>query len=79
MTSDVLGSVVDSINVMVGEIGDLIKDVRQAAHQVSASASEMIVSMEADRTARAQAQAREAMRRERCDGGADPLGAARGR
>jgi methyl-accepting chemotaxis protein len=60
VTSDVLGNVVDSINVMVDEIGTVIKDVRQAAHQVTLSANEMIVSMEQMGGA-AQVQAREAM------------------
>ena len=60
VTSDVLGSVVDAINVMVSEIGHLLVDVRQAAHHVSASASEMIVSMAQIETG-ARAQARDAM------------------
>ena len=54
VTSDILGSVVDAINVMVDELGALIKDVRQSAPQVSGSANDLI-------TAGAQAQSREAM------------------
>jgi len=60
VTSDVLGSVVDAINVMVSEIGNLLLDVRQAAQQVSGSASEMIVSMAQIETG-ARAQSRDAM------------------
>jgi methyl-accepting chemotaxis protein len=60
VTSDVLGSVVDAINVMVEELGTIIKDVRQAAQQVAGNASEMIVATEQMATG-AQAQAREAM------------------
>jgi methyl-accepting chemotaxis protein len=59
VTSDVLGSVVDAINVMVGELGTIIEDVRQAAQQVSANANEMMTGM--DQTAHgAQVQARDA-------------------
>jgi methyl-accepting chemotaxis protein len=59
VTSDVLGSVVDSINVMVDELATVIADVRQAAHQVSASANEMSGTM--DQTASgAQTQSRDA-------------------
>ncbi|HVT59231.1 MAG TPA: methyl-accepting chemotaxis protein [Thermoanaerobaculia bacterium] len=42
VTADVLGSVVDSINVMVEEIGEILAGVRQAADTVSAAAREMI-------------------------------------
>ncbi|PYM98061.1 MAG: hypothetical protein DME08_08755 [Candidatus Rokuibacteriota bacterium] len=42
VTSDILGSVVDAINVMVDELGALIKDVRQSAPQVSGSANDLI-------------------------------------
>jgi methyl-accepting chemotaxis protein len=59
VTSDVLGNVVDAINLMVAEIGSIIADVRVAAMQVSVSANQMT-----DSTGRmaqgAQAQAREA-------------------
>src|SRR6266478_9251391 len=41
VTSDVLGNVVDAINVMVGEIGAIMADVRGAALQVAAGASQM--------------------------------------
>src|SRR2546428_11153077 len=60
VTSDVLGSVVDAINVMVGELGAIIRDVREAAQQVSASANEMIGAME-QTAAGAQTQSREAV------------------
>src|SRR5688572_27979078 len=42
VTPDVLGNVVDSINVMVEEIASTLGDVRHAALQVAASASDMI-------------------------------------
>jgi len=60
VTSDILGSVVDSINVMVDELSVLIKDVRQSARHVSGSANDLIVTMD-QMTAGAQAQSREAM------------------
>jgi methyl-accepting chemotaxis protein len=60
VTSDVLGSVVDSINVMVAEIAAILVEVRQAAIHVSGSANEMIVSMGQIETG-ARAQARDAM------------------
>jgi len=59
VTSDVLGNVVDAINLMVAEIGSIIADVRVAAMHVSVGANQMT-----DSTSRmaqgAQAQAREA-------------------
>lgn len=59
VTSDVLGNVVDAINLMIAEIGSIIADVRVAAMHVSVSANQMT-----DSTSRmaqgAQAQAREA-------------------
>ncbi|MGH7318374.1 MAG: methyl-accepting chemotaxis protein [Candidatus Rokuibacteriota bacterium] len=60
VTSDVLGNVVDAINMMVGEIATILADVRQAALRVAASSSEMIVAAGQTATG-AQAQAREAM------------------
>lgn len=60
VTSDVLGSVVDAINVMVDEIGVILTDVRHAAQQVSGGANEMIVAM-GQIASGAQAQSREAM------------------
>src|SRR5213593_4481558 len=60
VTSDVLGSVVDAINVMVGELAIIINDVRDAAHQVLTSATEMIGAMEAT-AGGAQTQSREAV------------------
>ena len=70
VTSDVLGSVVDSINVMVGEIATILVEVRQAALHVSGSANDMIVSMGQIETG-ARAQARDAMQ---ATGTAEQLG-----
>jgi methyl-accepting chemotaxis protein len=42
VTSDVLGNVVDSINVMVEEIAALLADVRHAALRVAANANDML-------------------------------------
>ncbi len=61
VTSDVLGNVVDAINVMVAEIGATMADVRGAALQVAAGASQMTDSS-GRMTEGAQAQAREAGR-----------------
>lgn len=58
VTPDVLGNVVDAINVMVEEIGTLLGDVRQAAQRVAQSAEEMI-GVTSQMTEGAQAQARE--------------------
>ena len=60
VTSDVLGSVVDAINVMVGELATIIDDVRDAAQQVLANANEMIDAME-QTAGGAQTQSREAV------------------
>jgi len=60
VTADVIGSVVDAINVMVGQIADVIGDVRNAALRVAVSADEMITAT-GETTAGAQSQAREAM------------------
>jgi twitching motility protein PilJ len=60
VTTDILGNVVDAINVMIAEIGTIILGVRQAAIRVAASASEMIGAA-GQMTAGAQAQAREVM------------------
>jgi twitching motility protein PilJ len=58
VTPDVLGNVVDSINVMVEEIAALLTDVRHAALRVAASATDMIGAT--DQVAGgAQAQSRE--------------------
>jgi twitching motility protein PilJ len=59
VTSDVLGNVVDAINVMVEEIGTLIGGVRQAALRVSRGSQEMIASS-GQMAIGAQAQSREA-------------------
>jgi methyl-accepting chemotaxis protein len=60
VTSDVLGNVVDAINLMVEELGEIIKDVRRAASLVGASARQM--NLAAERMARgAQGQSREAL------------------
>jgi len=61
VTSDVLGNVVDAINLMVAEIGAIIAEVRVAALQVSAGADQMTDSS-GRMTEGAQAQAREASR-----------------
>ena len=61
VTSDVLGNVVDAINLMVAEIGAIIADVRVAALQVSAGAGQMTDSS-GRMTEGAPAQAREAGR-----------------
>lgn len=60
VTSDVLGNVVDAINVMVDEIANVMSDVRRAATQVTSSANEMIVST-GQMAAGAQTQTREAI------------------
>jgi len=61
VTSDVLGNVVDAINLMVSEIAAIIAEVRVAAMQVSVSANQMTGST--GRMAQgAQDQAREAAR-----------------
>ncbi len=60
VTTDVLGSVVDAINVMVGELATIIEGVREAAQQVYANANEMIGAMEQTATG-AQTQSREAV------------------
>ena len=46
VTPDVLGNVVDSINVMVEEIASTLGDVRHAALQVASSATDMIGAIE---------------------------------
>ena len=74
VTSDVLGSVVDAINVMVEELATLIEGVREAAHQVLTSSTEMMGTMEATRRRRPDAVARGGGG-ERHDGGADALDA----
>jgi methyl-accepting chemotaxis protein len=58
VTPDVLGSVVDSINVMVEEIAALLGDVRHAAVRVTNNATEMIGATD-QMASGAQAQARE--------------------
>ena len=59
VTPDVLGSVVDAINVMVDEIATILTDVRHAAGQVTAHASELS-SVSGQLAKGAQEQAREA-------------------
>jgi len=58
VTPDVLGNVVDSINVMVEEIAALLAEVRHAALRVAANANEMIGATD-QMAGGAQAQARE--------------------
>jgi methyl-accepting chemotaxis protein len=60
VTWDVLGNVVDAINLMVEEIAVVIGDVRQAALRVASGSSEMMVTT-AQLSGAAQAQSREAM------------------
>ena len=60
VTSDVLGNVIDAINVMVGELAIIINEVRDTANQVLTSATEMIGAMEATASG-AQTQSREAV------------------
>jgi methyl-accepting chemotaxis protein len=60
VTNDVLGSVVDAINVMIEEIAAIVGAVRTAALHVAASSSHMIGAA-GDMTSGAQAQTREAM------------------
>ena len=58
VTPDVLGNVVDSINVMVEEIAAILGDVRHAALRVAASANDMTGTTD-QMASGAQAQARE--------------------
>jgi twitching motility protein PilJ len=58
VTPDVLGNVVDSINVMVEEIAAILADVRHAALRVAASANDVTGATD-QMAAGAQAQARE--------------------
>jgi len=60
VTADVLGTVVDAINVMIAEIATILTGVRMAAQQVAASSNEMLVATE-QMTAGAQTQTREAL------------------
>ena len=60
VTADVLGNVVDAINVMVDGIETIIRDARQATLQIGASASEMIQASEQMATG-AQEQSRESL------------------
>ena len=59
VTPDVLGSVVDAINVMVEEIATILGDVRHAATRVTAHAGEM-AALTGHLAAGAEAQTREA-------------------
>ena len=58
VTPDVLGSVVDAINVMMEEIGAILAEVRHAATRVTAHASEM-AAVTTQMAGGAEAQARE--------------------
>lgn len=60
VTWDVLGNVVDAINLMVEEISVVIGDVRQAAVKVAAGSNEMMA-ITGQLAGAAQAQSREAM------------------
>src|SRR5262249_11240695 len=59
VSSDVLGSVVDAINLMVEEIETIVRDARQVTFQVGASANELIQASDQMATG-AQGQSREA-------------------
>jgi methyl-accepting chemotaxis protein len=61
VTADVLGNVVDAVNVMVEELAAIVGSVRTGALHVAVSSSEMIVAA-ADMASGAQAQTRETMR-----------------
>jgi twitching motility protein PilJ len=60
VTADVLGNVVDAINVMVAEIGAMIAEVREAALQVAGGANDVIEVM-AQVSAGARSQSRDGM------------------
>jgi methyl-accepting chemotaxis protein len=60
VTPDVLGNVVDAINLMVEEIGSVIADVRVAALRVAGMSNEMIAATQ-QMAMGAQGQSREAM------------------
>src|SRR5919198_3393018 len=60
VTPDVLGNVVDAINLMVEEIGAVVADVRVAALRVAGMSNEMIAATQQMATG-AQGQSREAM------------------
>ena len=59
VTPDVLGNVVDAVNLMVEEIGALLADVRHAALRVAASANDMMGATD-QMASGAEKQAREA-------------------
>jgi twitching motility protein PilJ len=59
VTPDVLGNVVDAVNLMVEEIGALLADVRHAALRVAASANDMLGATD-QMASGAEKQAREA-------------------
>jgi methyl-accepting chemotaxis protein len=61
VTADVLGNVVDSINVMIDELSAILRDVRQAALLVSSSANDLVASMTQTGSG-AQAQSSETMK-----------------
>jgi twitching motility protein PilJ len=60
VTSDVLGNVVDAVNLMVEQLAAIIADVRHAALRVASSSHELILSAGQTATG-AQTQSREAM------------------
>jgi methyl-accepting chemotaxis protein len=60
VSADVLGNVVDAINVMVDGIETIVRDARQVTSQVGASAGELIQASDQMATG-AQAQSREAL------------------
>ncbi len=60
VTGDVLGNVVDAINLMVEELAAVVGEVRHAALRVTSSSNEMMA-MTGEMAMAAQAQSREAM------------------
>src|SRR5581483_398931 len=60
VTADVLGNVVDAVNLMVEELAGLLADVRQAAVRVAAGSSDMVASSSQSAHG-AQTQSREAI------------------
>jgi twitching motility protein PilJ len=61
VTADVLGNVVDAINVMIEELSVVIRDVRHASQLVTSNTSEMVVAV-TQVGAGAQAQSSETMK-----------------
>jgi len=60
VTADVLGNVVDAVNVVVEELGTVLKDVQEAASRVTTGTNQAIVSM-GQMAEGAKAQVRDSM------------------